>query len=90
MTDTSSRFADFMARPNRTIPHIKDGDTWVVTPEQSNPDVQSLAGGVSSTARDLTQWMRLQLGQGRFDGDQLIPAKALAPMHVPQSVVQQP
>ena len=86
MDRTSSRFADYMAETDRAIPHVKDGADWVVTPNQRDPDAQSPAGGVSSTARDLAQWVRLQLGQGVFDGAQLIPAAALAPTHVPQSV----
>jgi CubicO group peptidase (beta-lactamase class C family) len=86
MTHTSSRFADYMAEPNRAVPHVKDGDAWVVTPEQRDPDAQSPAGGVSSNARELAQWMRLQLGQGSFEGQQLIPSAALAPMHLPQAV----
>jgi len=90
MTHTSSRFADYVAEPNRAIPHVKDGDSWVVTPKQRDPDAQSPAGGVSSTARELAQWMRLQLGQGNFEGQQLIPAAALAPMHLPQAVSNVP
>jgi CubicO group peptidase (beta-lactamase class C family) len=90
MTKTSSRFADYMAEPNRAIPHVKDGDAWVVTPMQRDPDAQSPAGGVSSTARDMTQWVRLQLGQGSFEGRQLIPTAALDPMHRPQSVSSVP
>src|SRR5215213_8505833 len=90
MTHTSSRFADYMAEPNRAIPHVKRGDAWVVTPMQRDPDAQSPAGGVSSTARDLAQWVRLQLGQGRFEGKQLIPSTALAPMHRPQAVSNVP
>src|SRR5215207_513368 len=34
MTHASSRFADYMAEPNRAVPHVKDGDAWVVTPMQ--------------------------------------------------------
>jgi CubicO group peptidase (beta-lactamase class C family) len=90
MTHTSSRFADYMAEPNRAIPHIKEGDTWVVTPMQRDPDAQAPAGGVSSTARELAQWVRLQLGQGSFEGKQLIPTSALAPMHLPQAVSNVP
>src|SRR5829696_1074544 len=90
MTHTSSRFADYMTESNRAIPHVKDGDTWVVTPMQRDPDAQSPAGGVSSTARELAQWMRLQLGQGSFEGTQLIPPAALAPMHLPQAVNNAP
>jgi CubicO group peptidase (beta-lactamase class C family) len=65
--------------------HVEDGDRWVVTPMQRDPDPESPAGGVSSTARDLAQWVRLQLGQGSFEGRQLIPTAALDPMHRPQS-----
>ncbi len=90
MAHSSSRFGDFMAEANRATPHIKEGDDWKVTPDQRDPDAQSPAGGVSSTARDLAQWMRLQLGQGMFDGQQLIPAAALAPTHIPRSVRQDP
>jgi CubicO group peptidase (beta-lactamase class C family) len=90
MTHTSSRFADYMAESNRAIPHVKQGGTWAVTPEQRNPDAQTPAGGVSSTARELARWARLQLGQGTFNGRQLIPAEALAPTHVPQAVSQSP
>jgi CubicO group peptidase (beta-lactamase class C family) len=90
MTHTSSRFADYMAEPNRAIPHVKEGDAWVVTPKQRDPDAQSPAGGVSSNARELAQWMRLQLGQGSFEGQQLIPSAALAPMHLPQAVSNVP
>jgi CubicO group peptidase (beta-lactamase class C family) len=86
MTHSSSRFADYLAEPNRAIPHVKDGDEWVVTPMQRDPDAQSPAGGVSSTARDLAQWVRLQLGQGSYEGRQLIPTAALDPMHRPQAV----
>lgn len=90
MTHSSSTFADFIAEPNRAVPHVKDGDTWIVTPIQREPDAQSPAGGASSTALDMAQFMRLQLGQGVFDGAQLIPAAALAPMHVPQAVSGMP
>ena len=90
MTHTSSRFADYMAEPNRAVPHVKDGDTWVVTPMQREPDAQSPAGGVNSNARELAQWMRLQLGQGSFEGQQLIPSTALAPMHLPQAMSNVP
>ena len=85
MTHTSSRQADYLAEPNRAVPHIKDGDTWIVAPVLRDPDPQSPAGGVSSNAVDLAQVLRLQLGEGRYDGQQLIPTEALNPMHRPQA-----
>jgi hypothetical protein len=90
MTSTSSRFADYMARENRAIPHVKRDGNWQVTPQQRDPDPESPAGGVSSNVVDLASWMRLQLAQGTFDGTELIPAAALAPMHTPQSVSNPP
>lgn len=38
---------------------------------------------MSSTARDLTQWMRLELGKGVLDGEPVISADAIAATHEP-------
>jgi CubicO group peptidase (beta-lactamase class C family) len=86
MSSTSSRFADYMARENRAIPHVQRDGQWQVTPIQRDPDPESPAGGVSSNVTDLASWVRLQLNQGTFDGQELIPAAALAPVHTPQAV----
>src|SRR5262249_39772945 len=90
MAHTSSRYADYLAETNRAIPHEKDGERWKVSPLQRNPDAQAPAGGASSTARDLVQWVRLRLGQGMLGGTRLIPAAALDPTEVPQAVMQAP
>jgi CubicO group peptidase (beta-lactamase class C family) len=85
MSKTSSRFDDYMAQTNRAIPHVLDGEQMVVAPIQRDADAQSPAGGASSTVIDVAQWLRLQLGQGTYGGEELIPAAALAPMHRPQA-----
>jgi hypothetical protein len=79
-----------MARDNRAVPHVQEGNAWRVTPRQRDPDAQTPAGGVSSTARDLVPWVRLQLGQGALGGQRVVPAAALAPAHLPQSVANVP
>ena len=82
MGATSSRFADFMARPNRAIPHVrKDGkaDGPFVPKYQRDPDAQSPAGGVSSSARDMGKWLAFVLGNGTFEGKEIVPAAALLP-----------
>lgn len=86
MTRSSARLADFLAAPNHATPHVQDGATWVVAPMQRDPDPQSPAGGMSATAQDLAQWVRLQLGRGSYEGEQLIPTVALDPMHRPQAI----
>ena len=84
MTSTSSRFADFLSRPDRARGHVKVNGQWVAK-YQREPDPQSPAGGASSSVNDMTKWMRLQLADGRFEGRQVVDAKALAETHAPQA-----
>src|SRR6266480_1980681 len=77
MASTSSRYADFVARMNKALGHVRVDGKWVQKSKR-DPDAQSPAGGVSSSVNDLTKWMRLQLANGKFDGKQLVDEKALA------------
>ena len=85
LTSTSSRYADYAAAENRALLHTRLDGAWAAQFGRQ-PDAQAPAGGVSSTARDLAQWIRLLLNQGMFDGKQMISADALAEMYVPQIV----
>jgi CubicO group peptidase (beta-lactamase class C family) len=89
MEQTSSRYADFMSEPDHAVGHMLVDGVWTHK-EQRQPDAQSPAGGVSSTVRDLSRWMRLQLGNGTFEGKEIITAAALAATHAPQIVSQPP
>ncbi|HEY9845736.1 MAG TPA: serine hydrolase, partial [Candidatus Caenarcaniphilales bacterium] len=89
MKNTSSRYADFVAAKNRALGHVSINGKWVAK-YQRDPQTESPAGGVSSTVRDLAQWMRLQLGNGKFAGRQIIDANALAETHRPQMVSNPP
>jgi CubicO group peptidase (beta-lactamase class C family) len=82
MSSTSSRHADFIRRENRAALHVPVDGKWVAKIERQ-PDAQAPAGGVSSTVRDLSQWVRLELRNGVYDGKPLIAADALAQAHVP-------
>jgi CubicO group peptidase (beta-lactamase class C family) len=89
MAATSSRFVDYQAAPNRALTHVLVDGRY--TPRYvRDPDAESPAGGVSSTVRDLAQWLRLQLGGGRVDGRQVVAADALAETHRPQIVSRAP
>ncbi|ODT15692.1 MAG: serine hydrolase [Kaistia sp. SCN 65-12] len=82
MTATSARHDDFLRRVDRAALHVDLGSGW--TPAvQRDADAQAPAGGVSSNARDLAQWMRLQLSGGLFGGKRIIAADALAATHEP-------
>jgi CubicO group peptidase (beta-lactamase class C family) len=89
MTSTSSRFEDYVRAENKALTHVEIGGKWVAR-YTFDDDAASPAGGVSSTARDLTQWMRLQLANGSFDEKQIIDADALARTHLPASVSTPP
>ncbi|MBT2447184.1 serine hydrolase [Streptomyces sp. ISL-43] len=88
MTHTSTEFSAFDEAPDHAATHVRNPDgTW--SPRfVRDPDAQAPAGGVSSTARDMARWMRLQLGDGTLDGKRIIPADTLARTHLPEIVSQ--
>lgn len=89
MTGTSSRFEDYMAAENRAIPHARDGNTFAPL-FQRDPDAQSPAGGVSSSANDLAIWLKMVLANGQHDDNEIISSEALLPALSPQSFSGQP
>lgn len=85
MQSTSSRFADFEARPNRAVGHVDiDGD-WVARYTR-DPDAQSPAGGVSSSVNDMTRWLTMLLGNGTNGSTTIAPPTALLPAITPQVI----
>ncbi|TWU10917.1 serine hydrolase [Allorhodopirellula heiligendammensis] len=86
MEHSSARFEDYVAAENRATPHQRDVDgNWIVTTHQRDPDAQSPAGGICSTANDLGQWLRLQLAGGVLSGEPIIDPAALLAMQTPHS-----
>ena len=85
MTSTSSRFADFIARPNHAVNHIKIDGTWQAR-FQRDPDPQSPAGGVSSSVNDMARWLLMLLGNGTYNGHRITSPEALLPATSPQMV----
>lgn len=82
MTSSSYRYADLLEHENRAALHVRYEDEWR-TLSKRMPDAQAPAGGASSSVRDLAQWMRLVLANGKFNGEQLIDEAAIAETHVP-------
>lgn len=83
MTSTSTRYQDFLDRENRSALHVGVVGNWA-SEVTFNPDAEVAGGGVTSSANDLAQWMRLQLAEGMHDGTQVIEAEALNETHIPQ------
>ncbi|MCX5156363.1 serine hydrolase [Streptomyces sp. NBC_00291] len=90
MTRTSTEFAAFERATDKAATHVRNPDgTW--SPRfVRDPDAQSPAGGVSSTARDMSRWLRLQLAEGTLDGRRVVPRDTLARTHVAEIVSQPP
>ncbi len=87
MDSTSSRYSDFIARTNRALGHVLVDGKWVQKFKR-DPDAQSPAGGVSSSANDMAKWMRLQLKNGVFEGRQVVAQKPIEETHHPLILTQ--
>ncbi len=85
MKSTSSKFDDYWGAKNRASIHALVDGKWVAK-NNRDADAQSPAGGVSSSVRDMAQWLRLQLGSGKVDGKQIVAAEAIDQTHTPQIV----
>lgn len=87
MKNTSARFADFEKAADRVDTYSMMNGTPVAGP-LLNDDVNSPAGGVSSTINDMARYARLQLNDGSIDGKQVIDAAALKETHRPQNIMR--
>ncbi len=85
MKHTSYRFADYEKAENRARLHVRVDGKWTAK-NTRQPDAQAPAGGASTTLNDIAQWLRLQVGEGKFEGKQIVAAEALAETHQPQFV----
>lgn len=87
MKNTSARFADFALADDHADTYLVTNGTAVAGP-LLNDNVNSPAGGVSSTIEDMVRYARLQLNEGSIDGQQVIAAGALRETHTPQNIVR--
>lgn len=85
MKSTSSRYRDFENRANRAALHVPVDGSWASFTRR-NADAQAPAGGASSNARDIAQWLRLLLADGEHEGRPLIHKAALQQAQVPAIV----
>lgn len=73
------------AAENTTIGHRYTPDGSVEVPfSQLFPYAFLGAGAVNSTVNDLVPWVRLQLGNGTIDGNELVTAENIAATRVPR------
>lgn len=77
-----------LARSNDVAsPHVKVDDKVQTVPWR-NIDNISPAGSINSNVVDMAQWVRLQLGKGKFAGKQVISEAAIKEMQTPQTIIR--
>jgi CubicO group peptidase (beta-lactamase class C family) len=76
MTATSSRFIDYERASDRADLHVRFGTTWKPLFVRE-PDAESPAGGVSSSASDMANYMRMELANGSYAGRSVVDKQAL-------------
>ena len=84
MSSTSSSYAEFLTRENRTTLHVNNNGTFEPLYIR-DADAQSPAGGVSSNVVDMAAWMRMTLADGEVDGRPFIDPAVLLQVHRPQA-----
>jgi CubicO group peptidase (beta-lactamase class C family) len=73
--------------PDHATPHRKREEKIEVIPWR-NLDNVAPAGAINAGARDMSRWIRFQLGNGEFEGKRLVSAANLGETHTPQIVVR--
>lgn len=93
MDSTSSRFADYAARPDRAVGHVRvpaDAGGGYQPLHTRDPDAQSPAGGVSSSVSDVARWLTMLLAEGSYAGAVVVDPDALLAALTPQMVSNPP
>jgi CubicO group peptidase (beta-lactamase class C family) len=90
MTESSYQHSVYESRTDKALIHVRVGGPTSTTWQAKyvrDADAEAPAGGLSSSVRDMAQFIRLQLGAGKVDGKQVIDPAALQATRVPHNVL---
>jgi hypothetical protein len=87
MSTSTTTIRDLEGRENVASPHGRF-DEEVAPIVWPNFDNLGGAGAINSSVRDMAEWIRLQLGEGEYDGERLLSDSVVKEMHTPQTVVR--
>ena len=73
---------------NVATPHNPSLDGEVKAIPYRNIDNAGPAGSINSSALQMAQWIRLQLGRGEFEGERLISEEAIGETHTSQMLIR--
>jgi CubicO group peptidase (beta-lactamase class C family) len=87
MTQTTWTAEAFKRNPNRADGHATvNGQIKEIEPGPF-PYVFGPAGALNSNLHDMARWVRLQLGQGEFEGRRIVSSENLMVTRTPQTVI---
>ena len=86
MTSSSTSIGAFKSGDNIASPHAKFDDK-VEPIAWRKIDNIGPAGSINSNVVDMAQWIRLQLGQGTYQGQRLFSSGTAKEMHSPQTII---
>lgn len=88
MTNSNTSTKALAGRADVATPHSEMEDTVRAIPWR-NIDNVAPAGSINSSVVDMAQWVRLQLGKGKYQGKQLVSAAQIEEMHSPHTIIKQ-
>ena len=86
MTHTIALSKDLPAAPNKCTPYTMAEGRLVRIPF-CKIDNLAPAGSISSSVSDMSKWVIMQLGKGKYEGRQIVPASAIAQTRWPHSIL---
>jgi CubicO group peptidase (beta-lactamase class C family) len=94
MRSSSSGQEAFEAAKNVAAPHKVVGGSVTAfagdAPQLAWAYTYGPAGGINSTVRDMAQWLRMLLGNGTFQGKQIVSVENLSVVMSPHTVIRVP
>jgi CubicO group peptidase (beta-lactamase class C family) len=88
MKSTFCTAKEAQAQPNHVTPHYGQADGVIRPCDWDSIDFAKGAGSISSTAKDLANWLRFQLAGGVFDKRRILAEKQLRETHTPQMLLR--
>ncbi len=86
MKNSNTSVTNFASSMNVAAPHETiDGKIQAIP--YRNIDNLAAAGSINSNAIEMAQWIRLQLGNGTYQGEKIINSETMKEMHSPQALV---
>ena len=87
MSSTSTTIGSFKNGDDISTPHT-DVDGKVTPIPWRKIDNIAPAGSINSNVMDMAQWLRVQLGQGTYQGKKIFSAATSKEMHTPQTIIR--